>query len=275
MQNLNHLERSRIKRLQKVARVGEIVFTKHGVYEAHPCEYCSLHHKVAPSVLSQNHCPVLICKKACGKEIRNTKVNPDPLMPKRRLSEVNMGDSRSRKVAYNTVIPSLSQGSWSNKLIYSSAQNHTILNNHAQVISPLMNTCNFSPTPPTAPCPRTPAAARSRQDRVLKIAQDKSSLGIEKELLTNAHETFLHQDYHNQHNHYHSKKNPDNRNNRKYSSQINGVVHCPSCFHQISFQSESDVALERLTKRERFLQEEDALKQNLVSERERYKQAMQ
>lgn len=285
MQNLNHLEQSRLERLRRAARVGEIVFTKHGVYETHQCDYCCMHHKVPPSLLSQTHCPAFTCKNAWGKKYNQTQsnpdsLNPDSLPPRRRLLEDTMHDIGCRNMAHNTVFPSLGKSVLLNKdtrsaptdTHFNNLEYSSLDNSHGQAISH-----NFSPIPPTTPCPRTTSAAKSRHDRLLKRSLAKSNMDTEELAEEHGHDTFRQQNHHTQHNNHHTQHN--NHHNRKtdrtYSSQAKDMVQCPSCSTWICFQAETDADLERSIKREIFLQEEDTLKQNLIRERERYKQAMQ
>lgn len=142
----------------------------------------------------------------------------------------------------------------------------------------LVNSCYFSPVPPTTPCPRATKHTR-RHEKVLKRSSDTVQSSPddteEEKIVEDAHETIQHQDHHTQYNHHHHHHRRNiNSDSRKHTSQVKGAVQCPTCTHWMVFQAENEAVLEKIVKREMFLQEEEALKQHLAKEKERYEQAM-
>ena len=57
LRKLDMREQSRLRRLGKVARTGELTYTKDGVYEANLCEDCHVYHKVASRLNINSPCP--------------------------------------------------------------------------------------------------------------------------------------------------------------------------------------------------------------------------
>lgn len=50
-------ERARMERLRKMARAGDVVFTKEGIVEAKPCSLCHSYHKIASLLSPPEPCP--------------------------------------------------------------------------------------------------------------------------------------------------------------------------------------------------------------------------
>ena len=50
-------ERSRLDRLKKAARAGDITFTRDGIFETKPCNTCDVYHKVASIMNTNEPCP--------------------------------------------------------------------------------------------------------------------------------------------------------------------------------------------------------------------------
>ena len=57
LRKLDVREQSRLRRLGKAARAGELTFTKDGVYEADFCQDCHVYHKMASRLHMDSPCP--------------------------------------------------------------------------------------------------------------------------------------------------------------------------------------------------------------------------
>ena len=57
LERMSQLDRARLQRLRRAAKVGEIIFTREGVFESTACGVCNTHHKVAPFLRLQSPCP--------------------------------------------------------------------------------------------------------------------------------------------------------------------------------------------------------------------------
>ena len=57
LRKLDMREQSRLRRLGKAARAGELTFTKNGVYEADLCDDCHVYHKLASKLNITSPCP--------------------------------------------------------------------------------------------------------------------------------------------------------------------------------------------------------------------------
>ena len=57
LERIDKLDHARIQRLRRAARVGQIVFTKQGIFETVECKECKTHHKLNPSLRLPNPCP--------------------------------------------------------------------------------------------------------------------------------------------------------------------------------------------------------------------------
>ena len=61
MQSLAHkmelIDQDRLLRLQRAAKMGNIVHTKQGVFQSTPCSVCGFHHKLSLSLKKQAPCP--------------------------------------------------------------------------------------------------------------------------------------------------------------------------------------------------------------------------
>ena len=57
LRKLDMREQSRLRRLGKAARTGELTFTKDGVYDASLCDDCHVYHKLASRLNINSPCP--------------------------------------------------------------------------------------------------------------------------------------------------------------------------------------------------------------------------
>ncbi len=54
---LNQVDRARVDRLRRAAKVGEVIFTKQGIFESTVCSACNYHHKLTSILNTTTPCP--------------------------------------------------------------------------------------------------------------------------------------------------------------------------------------------------------------------------
>ena len=256
-------EQSRIERLQKNARFGEIVFTKHGVYEARPCEKCSLHHRVF-------YPPVLItCEGQTDIEGNRCRIqNLDRAVHPKIIGSEDNGEAASNSPCHSRSdirnkrqLGSIFRGTNSAKQ-YLSGLKCANMGFHGQTTT--QRSCSAASS-------SYPKYSRHKHHEESSINGSNTSLDIREETSNSCEVCLLAEE--NKFGHI-TAKGEATFDIRGSGGCVQGAVQCPTCSQWMCFRAESEEEIERLVKKEILIQEEDALKQRLAKGREQYKKTL-
>ena len=260
--NSRRREKSRIERLQKNARFGEIVFTKHGIYEARPCVKCGMHHRVFyPSVMM--HCEAEsdgYVSKNVDQSGQPKILSPDP------NSELG-SPCHSRSDLGNKKQPkSIFRGTHS-AMQYLSAFKCTNMN-FLQSQTAAHPSISITST-------TYPRYSKHRRHEDSSIEGSNTSLEAREEgLQDNSCEIcLLAEENKLYHMNYRSGKGEIHQHDMKGGggSFVQGTVKCPTCSHWMCFQADNEEEIEKRVKMEMLSQEEDHLRERLTRGREHYR----
>ncbi len=255
-------EKFRLERLQKNARFGEIVFTKHGVYEAQPCGMCTKHHRVF-------YPPVMIaCEEMNSNQFKGEQLGhfDEPKAFMDSLSDGSLPCHSKTSLKNKKASTSIFRGTSSAKHHLSGVRcaNMGFLRNQAAESQHFpARSQNYS------------KYSKHKLSEDVSLNNSSSSLeaaipvqGDSCDICLLAEESKLY------HMECRSVKR-EGRVDKGPSGFVQGTVRCPNCCQMMCFQAQNEEDLERQVKKEILIQEEDALRKHLSDERDHYKQTLQ
>jgi len=258
-------EKSRIERLQKNARFGEIVFTKHGIYEARPCVKCSMHHRVF-------YPPIMVnCEtENDGHSFMNKNVDQSgqpKILSSDAISELD-SPCHSRSDIENKKQPkSIFRGTHS-AMQYLSAFKCTNMNflQSQTAAHPSISITSTS----------YPKYSKHRRHEDSSVDESNTSLEAREEgLQENSCEIcLLAEENKLYHMNYRSGKGEAQHDGKGGGGFVQGTVKCPTCSHWMCFQADNEEEIEKRVKMEMFSQEEDHLKERLTRGRDQFRMTL-
>lgn len=156
------IDKDRLLRLQRAARAGNIVHSKHGVFELNPCSECGFHHKLSLSLKKQAPCPATdVGRRYYGRHPKEKlKVENFPLN-KVLKTTIQTLPSHEKPIIQALPIREKSQKSLSSKSLPKVVKSEDAVNQNDEVFVHLQPNHSFTVQPATTRVKRKNKAASS------------------------------------------------------------------------------------------------------------------